>query len=259
MEKRDLDIRLDHLWNRRAQLTESEWGELYGLIGRILGGYNPSILRSLTDDKADYITEFFARKVFEAAHRATAQSIHAGAIRKFFDNFLHDCLDSQERNLLYRAESLNPDEEDDEPRHRIEPCGCADISLDVLEEHGLSAGGVRESAARWLDAQEAWVLVYLGLHHCPDADASLSLVRLAERNAIASYHHKARKLGLTHRKEEQHQAWFRGTLLGQWLEHDMRLAIEAGNGPAIGAALALLCEVALARVATVSKSTHDAR
>lgn len=257
MEK--LDDRLDQLWNRRAQLTEGEWGELHVIVGRILGGYHPSILRSLSEDKDDYINEFFARKVFEPAHRAQSQAIHAGAIRKFFENFLHDCLDSQKRNILFGAESLDAGDEDDEPRPRIEPCGCPDIEMDVLAEHGLSAERVRESAESWLEAQEPWVLAYLGLHHCPDVDASLSLVRLAEREGIASYHHKARKLGLTHRKEDQSRPWFRETLLGQWLELGLGLAIEADNGPALQSALALLCEAALARVGAISKSADSAR
>ncbi|MEI6414903.1 MAG: hypothetical protein WCP34_11690 [Pseudomonadota bacterium] len=266
MEKSDLDSRLNDLWHRRARLTDREWNELHTLIGQILNGYHPPILQSLADDKTGYINEFFARKVFESTSRATEQSIHAGAIRVFFKNFLHDCLDSQNRNILSGAESLHPVEDDDGRLHRPpEPQGDANIVLDMLAEHGLNAVRVREAAVCWLDAQESWVPLYLGLHHCPDADASLPLVHLAERHAIASYHHKARKLGLTRRKDAHDQAWFQKTLLGKWIEEDLGLTIEADNRLAIQVVLALLCEIALARVIEpvsridVSKSTDGAR
>jgi hypothetical protein len=265
MNSAELDERLNALWQRRAALSQTEWEELYALIERILSRYHPPALGDLPDNKADYIIEFFSIKVFEAATRtATGDAsarIHAGAIRVFFNNFLLDRRDVHLRSPLRNAESLHPDENDDgEPHRPPDLCGCTDIALDVLEENGLDAEKVRTAAARWLDAQEPWVVLYLGLHHCPDADASLPLIHLSERYAVASYHHKARKLGLTHQKKDRNQPWFHDTLLGRWLECDLNLAIEADSGPALEAALALLCEAAIARVAgDVSKSPGIAR
>lgn len=255
-DRQALDARLDDLWNHRAQLDEREWHELHRIIGTVLSGYHPSLLRSLNGDKAFYIHEFFTRKVFEPGLRAQPMPIHSGAIRKFFKNHLRDCLDSQERNPLYGAESLDADDDGDEPRRRpYEPRSCADVALGALEELGLSAARVRESAACWLRAQEPWVGLYLGLHHCPDAEFSQPLYQLAERHGVASYHHKARKLGLTHKKSDRQSAWFRGTLLGLWLEQDLRIPVELDNVAAIETALAFLCEEAIA----LAKSADGAR
>lgn len=253
MPTQGLDSRLDALWNRRAELTEAEWHELYRLVQAILRDCNPPELAALAEPKSVYVDDFFARNVFERQAKAVQpvpqRSIHAGAIREFFKNFLRDCLDSQGRNVLYGAESLHPDAEggDELPRRPPDPCGCPDIEFDALEESGLSAAGVRETAERWLDAQEPWVSLYLGLHHCPDPDASMALIRLADRYAIASHHHKARKLGLSHHKSNRTRGGFRETLLGRWLEVDLKLALEPEQEAAIAAALALLCEAAMAK------------
>lgn len=246
--------RLNTLWTHRHRLNSQEWNELYTLVGGILSRCSFPELANLPDELAVYMADFFSRKVYEptVSHRsqpdgATEPAYSAGYIRQAFRNFLIDQLRWQNTH-----QTVSLDIQEDEGGEVIpEPCGCEDVDIDLLEENGLSQQAIEKSASVWLTRQEPWVLLYLGLQYCPDKDQGIPLADLAQRLAIPSYHHKARKLGLSRRKTDRSVAWFRDTLLGQWLENDLAVRIEPDNFDLIEAVLKVLCVVSLNQVTVV--------
>lgn len=247
--------RLSHLWNHRQELNQQEWAELYALVSGILMRSRFSELADLPDERSDYIVEFFSRKVFERGmsrnletNDAAEKEYSAAFIREAFRKFLLDKLRWQKK---HQTGSLDADDDDEGCENLPEPCGCDDVNMGLLEENGLSVKRVEKSASDWLSRQESWVLLYLGLQYCPDKDQSIPLVDLAQRLAIPSYHHKARKLGLSRRKTDRLETWFRDTLLGQWLENDLAVRIERDNFDVIEAVLKILCEVSLKQAAAL--------
>lgn len=146
------------------------------------------------------------------------------------------------------AEGL-PDEEyvsdDDETPDEFIPCLR---NRAILEENGLNRKQVESSAIAWLNRQENWVLLYLGLHLCPEKEERMAADFLSERYAIRSYHYKLRRLGISRTKKEPDIEWFRPTMLGQWIETDLKVSIEPDNSELVKSILMILCDVSLERV-----------
>jgi hypothetical protein len=86
----------------------------------------------------------------------------------------------------------------------------------MLAEHGLSTQQVQDSAWQWLNDQESWAQLYLCVHFCPDPqDLPPSLQSLAAKHHIASYHYRARQLGITNKKSDL-PSDFAKTAIGRW-------------------------------------------
>jgi hypothetical protein len=247
----------------------------------LLRGYF-SELESLPDEREEHIAAFFHQKVLEAGLTATvdpgAPPVHTGLLVVAFRRYLLDQIRAHNRRGQGGEDRF--DDEEDAPTRTLSAIpgqssllGGHDIEQGdsiPLDDAALDEDAVRASAARWLDRQEDWVTLYLGLHHCPCAEDQLPLSRLAEVHQVKSYHRKALSLGITHRKEDQDQRkpWFRDTLLGQWLERDLGLPIDAEHASALDLALNLLCGVAMnkagalqnaAEVDVDDSDTHDSR
>jgi len=108
---------------------------------------------------------------------------------------------------------------------------------------GLTRESVRQSAYQFLSENEKWVHLYLALHTCVDQKARLSLKKLAENHHISSYHHRARKLGIS-RIKGQFEEGYDETILGVWLL-SLGLAANIENIGAIEVAFKILCWEAL--------------
>jgi len=274
------DRRFDALWRRRADLGQAEWAELWGIVNQVLLRGHFSELESLPDEREEYIAGFFTTKVFEAGQSATvdpgAPSVHTGLLVVAFRRYLIDQIRAHTRRG--KGEEDRFDDEEDAPTRTLSAIpgqssllGGHDIDQGdsiPLDDAGLDEDAVRASAARWLDRQEDWVTLYLGLHHCPCGEASLPLMHLAARYGISSYHPRARKLGITYRKQDRRKPWFRNTLLGQWLERELGLPIDAEQASALALALNLLCDVAMRKARALQNAapadvddldTHDSR
>jgi hypothetical protein len=159
---------------------------------------------------------------------------------------LHEA--SAEKQVTAKGEDL-PDEEDvsddDETPDEFIPCLR---NRAILEENGLNRKQVESSAIAWLNRQENWVLLYLGLHLCPEKEERMAADFLSERYAIRSYHYKLRRLGISRTKKEPDIEWFRPTMLGQWIETDLKVSIEPDNSELVKSILMILCDVSLERV-----------
>jgi hypothetical protein len=248
------DVRLDDLWRRRIDLTETEWKQLYELVYSILhrqqrrfvSQYRTLSASGLTED--DLIEDYFCDGVFgRAAKSSVGRYIHAGGLIRFYSNYLIDRLREHSRSRQGDTESW------DDARVRGEvsdqPCAEQDQVEQVLKEAGLEPVSVMESATKFLTEIETWALLMLGRSVCPDPDDAEPLYRLAREAAIPSYAARARKLGITvGRTRFGEPSIVRGSLLQGWIESfDIEIADE--NQAVIIALLQILCQAALIMVA----------
>lgn len=225
------DNHLTPLWERRDNLTEAEWEELYKLIFSILTRSNPSILRSLPESKEHYIQDFFLLKVFEPAKHASSSPRGANELCSYFNNFLID---------VYRSASLRTTdlvEDWDEVERTCAEAGDHAAPTDSeFFDYGISHQDVHQRAQGFLNQLDDVARIYLALHAC--ADAPEPLYKLAERLRIPSYHYRAHQLGITRKKGEFGDD-YASTQIGQWLEKGLGLELSAN--PAVHTALKILC------------------
>ncbi|MEN8217066.1 MAG: hypothetical protein ABFS56_12005 [Pseudomonadota bacterium] len=104
---------------------------------------------------------------------------------------------------------------------------------------GLTRESVGQSAYQFLSENDKWVRLYLALHTCVDQKTHLPLKKLAENHRIPSYHHRARKLGISRRKG-QFEEGYEETILGAWLL-SLGLVAKTENLGAINVAFKILC------------------
>ncbi|MGI9212654.1 MAG: hypothetical protein ACR2HF_09290, partial [Methylococcaceae bacterium] len=67
-------------------------------------------------------------------------------------------------------------------------------------------------------------------------------------------HYKMRQLGLSRKKKDLDVEWFRKTMLGQWIEQDLGIRIEADNNRLLHVILGLLCDVSLDAIKSLQNS-----
>lgn len=87
---------LTQLWQRRKNLDQAEWGQLYQLVSRVLKQSCCSELGSLPLDITHYIDDFFRDKVFLPTIKKTFkenQLFSNHALIVFFCRYLRRILD----------------------------------------------------------------------------------------------------------------------------------------------------------------------
>lgn len=221
------------LWPNRARSLQRVWE----LVTKTLRKTNPSLLRSLPDDKDEYIAAFFDQKVLGHLHKPQRLD-RAASLCTWFNNFLND----QEGRKANQNESLDAMQGDgfqttdaDEDRLDFE-CG-SDRPEDAAARNELI------SAARAFFAELEWQdRLYLSESHCPENGNPLSA--LAKRHRIASHHYRAGKLGIALKKGDLPINW-EGTLIGRWIKHTLGIPIHPDALADIHLALKALCDVAL--------------
>lgn len=232
------------LWQRRACLTQDEMASIYTIVHRALKTYFPFELQGLAEDKEELISQFIYFKVFRLENpKASTESFPAHsaptngyAVCAYFRRYLIDCLRSasHQRNLSF-----------DSPVATIEmeqQCAAqSDPIHAVLVQYGLDETTVRESATRFISelGMTDRLLLAGSLGSLSNARGGLSWV--AERYGIASYHYRARKLGITLKKGSI-PADFAATSIGQWIERTLGIDIAVENRVAILLALGILAE-----------------
>jgi hypothetical protein len=220
------DAKLSELWQNLGSLNEAQWASLYQEVVQILQRCQFPELVSLPDTKEDYIQSFFLEKILKRTPSQDQGAIHAGFIRLSFRNYLRDELRrpaNRDRVYLDASDDDQPDESSQLDRlHQLQgdkggENAATTVDMEhVLAEHGLSIEKVQDSAFSWLRAQEEWAQQYLSVHFCPDHhDSPPSLQNLAAKLGIASYHYRARQLGITNKKTDL-PSDFRKTAIGRW-------------------------------------------
>jgi hypothetical protein len=233
---------LPDLWQRRTCLNHDEMASIYSIVRHALTGYHPSELQALGEDKEELISQFLYLKVFRLeAEQSAAPTfpLHSApssshAVCAYFRRYLIDCLRSasHQRNVsLDEAEVML--ETDWQTAFHPDPIGS------VLMQYGLNEAGVRESASRFIASlDEADRMLLAGsLGWLSNEKGGLSQV--AARYGIASYHYRARKLGVTLKKDSL-PADFARTEIGQWIAQTLGIDITPGNRIAILLVLGIL-------------------
>ena len=233
---------LPELWQRRARLSHDEMASIYTIVRHALTTYHPLELLALAEDKEELISQFIYLKVFrlEARHPQTATfPLHSApssghAVRAYFRRYLIDYLRSasHQRNI-----SLD----DDDVMLEIEQQATvyADPVGSVLMQYGLDEATVRESAAEFIAGLDEPDRLLLGGSLGWLSNARGGLSQVASRYRIASYHYRARKLGVTLRKGAV-PADFARTAIGQWIEQKLGIDVTPDNRTAILLVLGIL-------------------
>ncbi|WP_077002950.1 hypothetical protein [Variovorax sp. KK3] len=232
-------VELVRLWRRRQTLSSDEMGRMYGIVGGALGGCHPPELRALGESRADLVAQFIYAKVLrldadlddadepaagdDEARTRSAPST-AFALCAYFRRYLIDCTRA---SSFRRKLSIGDQITENELEAQV---GAAEDAEDELVEHGLSTPAVQAAARRFIAGlpEPERILLCEGFGR----EAAGGLSGIAARHAIASYHYRAGRLGLVHKREGLPADYAR-TTLGQWITQTLGIAIEGGNMGAI--------------------------
>lgn len=232
---------LVRLWQRRQTLSPAEMGEMYRIVGGALKACNPPEIHVLGEGLQELVAQFIYVKVLRlaidpdesddnglrdrAGHSAPSSAF---ALCAYFRRYLIDCTRA---SAFKRKLSIGDEVTERQLDAQLGAHEEGDSGGDAgLAEHGLSAAKV-QTAARALIAglpEPERILLCEGFGR--EAEGGLSGV--ASRHAIASYHYRAGRLGLVHKREGLPADYAR-TTLGQWLTGKLGIAIDPENIGAI--------------------------
>lgn len=228
---------LVRLWQRRQALSPNDMGAMYRIVGEALGACNPPELQVLGEGRQELVAQFIYVKVLrlntDPAHpaesaesaEATGRAGHSApstafALCAYFRRYLIDCTRA---SAFRRKLSIG----DQITEAQLEDAVGAGEDLDgCLAEHGLSAQRVQQAARAFIAALPEPERLLLCEGFGKEAEGGLS--GIASRHAIASYHYRAGRLGLVHKREALTADYAR-TRLGEWLQQTLGIALEPGN------------------------------
>ncbi len=241
----DWDAPLQALWQRRDDLSEREWEQLYQLTVRILSAYPFKEYQGLNLPPEDCMTDFFVEKVYLPTVRegySVNTPIHANALRYYFQNFL---IDLQRANPLRDSAPLD----DQQTEREIAALSWQHFLEAEPDTTDLEDAFVREryqaAAREFLEQQEPWVGLYLRYHLCAHYGGETPIPLVRFKDHIPSYHQKAEKLGLKKPSGNDDRAALRPTLLGRWLRSLDLSPTSDDDHDRIRIALKILCQQSL--------------
>jgi len=228
---------LVRLWRRRQTLSPGEMGRMYGIVGEALRSCHPPELNVLGEGRQELVAQFIYVKVLRLdadpddgeepqprerqGHSAPSSAF---ALCAYFRRYLIDCT----RASAFRRKLSIGDEVTD---HQLdEQLGRHEDAESVLAEHNLSGAAVQAAARAFIAALDEPERLLLCEGFGREAPGGLSGV--ASRHAIASYHYRAGRLGLVHKREALPADYAR-TQLGRWLQETLGIAIAPDNMDAI--------------------------
>lgn len=247
------DQRLKDLWCLVIANPASERysTELYQLIRQILRESRRFSAPDATQ-RDSMINAFFLKKVLEPASLGKKHHcFHAGALRVWFSRFLTTEWRKFDERKAYGA-GFNDDFDNDD---FVEAAAAStadeefDASCDaatLLAEAGLDEESVRQSSDRLIDGLESWAHLYLAEHLCPPDEKRQPLDSIAKAYQIPSYHARARRLGIT-RKKDDTPADYEQTILGCWLKSFTGGRMEHDQQPLYALLFNFLCRSVFSR------------
>lgn len=171
-----LDAPLRDLWRRRATLSRAEWGELYGVVWRVLSAQRLALLQALPGNADEYIQDFFQDKVMRFGKNA-GEIAHTGALVVFFERYLASCLRALPKTTILPSRTgSDPDDPPPDPlesqtnRDALKAFLCGDQDpadlqqlLDLVAD---ALAGVLSDVpgAVAADSMVALIEQYLGIH-----------------------------------------------------------------------------------------------
>ncbi len=229
------------LWKRRQGLSASEIGQMYSIVSRALQRCNPPELQILGEGRQELIAQFIYCKVLrlqergkdalqknltntdseDDGHSAPSSSY---ALCAYFRRYLIDCTRASSfRRKLSIGDQIT--------ESQLEEQISAEDDIDTcLSEFGLNQNKVAQAAASFIDQLEPPERILLCEGFGKEAEGGLSGV--ASRHAITSYHYRAGRLGLVHKRQGLTSDYAK-TLLGAWIEKTLGIPIHAENMKAI--------------------------
>ena len=235
---------LVRLWRRRQQLSPDEMGRMYAIVGDALRGCSPPELKVLGEGRHELVAQFIYVKVLrldadpdeseegapaapssESATDGHSAPSTAFALCAYFRRYLIDCTRASSfRRKLSIGDQVSEAQVDAQLGSQSPP------EDDCLAEHGLTDARVQGLARAFIAAlpEPERLLLCEGF----GKEAAGGLSGIASRHAIASYHYRAGRLGLVHKREAL-PADYAKTLLGGWLQDTLGIAIEPDNMAAI--------------------------
>jgi hypothetical protein len=231
------------LWKRRHTLSASDIGQMYSIVSRALQRCNPPELQILGEGRQELIAQFIYCKVLrlqergedapkneveDDGHSAPSSSY---ALCAYFRRYLIDCTraSSFKRKVAIGDQITESQlEEQLDAEDDMETC---------LAEYGLCQDKVGQAAKTFIDHLDAPERVLLCESFGREAEGGLSGV--AARHAISSYHYRAGRLGLVHKRQGLTSDYAK-TMLGSWMEKTLGIPIHAENIKAIHSVFKIL-------------------
>lgn len=227
---------LVRLWRRRQQLSPDEMGRMYAIVGEALRGCSPPELKVLGESRQELMAQFLYVKVLrldadpDESEEAAEKDSHSApstafALCAYFRRYLIDCTRA---SSFRRKLSIGDQVSEAQLDAQLGSQGAPDE--DCLAEHGLSETRVQALAREFIAAlpEPERLLLCEGFGR----EAAGGLSGIASRHAIASYHYRAGRLGLVHKREGL-PADYSKTLLGSWIQGTLGIAIAPDNMDAI--------------------------
>ena len=229
-------VELVRLWRRRQTLAPDEMGRMYHIVGGALKVCNPPELQVLGEGRQELVAQFIYVKVLrldadpdEADEARDTRSQHSApssafALCAYFRRYLIDCTRA---SAFRRKLSIGDQITEDQLEAQL---GSYEADEDCLAEHGLNTAGVHAAARAFIAglAEPERILLCEGF----GKEAAGGLSGIASRHAIASYHYRAGRLGLVHKREGL-TADYAKTALGGWIQQTLGISIEPENMAAI--------------------------
>jgi hypothetical protein len=234
---------LVRLWRRRQQLSPDEMGRMYRIVGEALRQCNPPELKVLGEGRQELVAQFIYVKVLrldadpdeaDEAQGAAAEADESAsgsapstayALCAYFRRYLIDCTRASSfRRRLSLGDQVSEAQLDAQLGSQDSP------EDDTLAEHGLSDARVQQAARQFIQAlgEPERLLLCEGFGQ----EAAGGLSGVAARHAIASYHYRAGRLGLVHKRQGLPADYAR-TQLGGWIQDTLGIAITPDNMAAI--------------------------
>lgn len=234
---------LVRLWRRRQTLSPNDMGAMYRIVGDALGACNPPELQVLGEGRQELVAQFIYVKVLrlntdaadpnaaeaEKGEEAEDRAAHSApstafALCAYFRRYLIDCTRASSfRRKLSIGDQVSEAQLED-------ALGTGDDLDGCLAEHGLSAQAVQLAARAFIAGLPEPERLLLCEGFGQEAEGGLS--GIASRHAIASYHYRAGRLGLVHKREGL-TADYGKTRLGGWLQQTLGIALAPENMAAI--------------------------
>lgn len=232
---------LNRLWCRRQRLTPEEMVLGYRLVHRALADCTPPELAALGESRQELVSQFIYLKVLRldadaerttsdqtvTARQAHSAPSNAFALCAYFRRYLIDCT----RASSFRSKATFDGE-------------AAEVVLHAQAADSAAADGAAALADLGLDLAQVVQAARAFIRELPEPERLLlcegfgreragGLSGVAARHGIASYHYRAGRLGLVHRRGAMPADYAR-TRLGAWLEQTLGIALEPENRSAIG-------------------------
>jgi hypothetical protein len=224
------------LWQRRRKLGSADIGRMYYLVETALKDSNPPELNALGEGRQELIGEFIFTKVLKLgsdqvidaeglSNETATESEHSApsttfAVCAYFRRYLIDCTRA---SSFKRKVSLDDESQENDLLQRTDD---KETLEGVLNEFGLTAQKVSVSAKQFISALDEPERILLREGFGSDQAGGLSGV--ASRHSIASYHYRAGRLGLVHKRERLPKEYGK-THLGIWIERNLGIPIHPEN------------------------------